>query len=483
MEPVLTCQNLTVTYPSGATPVRDISFAVQPGECFALLGGSGAGKSTIAKALMGLHRRGTRVSGALRIDGADMTEASAAKWQAARGRQISFVAQNPWASCDPLRPVRDHVAEAWRCHGLTVSWAEIVERLTGLGVAQAADRMRQYPHTWSGGMLQRASIAAASALAPPLLIADEPTSALDADRAQSVLEMLRSLGCGVVLISHDIELVLRNADRVGILHNGQLAEEGTPAALRVNPRHAETTRLLSALKEFPPRSLPAAAPPLLRMEKVSACYDKGRVMALRAADLEVAQGQIIGIQGPSGCGKSTLLRFAMGIEQPSGGTIWRADAIKRPGAILPVFQDPLGSLVPHWPVWRSIAEPLTAPGRARVPRSRRKIQVADALARVGLADIAPEARPSELSIGQCQRVALARATISHPAMIVADEPTSALDGPSAWLVSKLLRQTADQGTAVLVVSHDSNFLARLADRVLKMKEGEMLWPEEMLRQQ
>ncbi len=474
MEPVLSCQNLTVTYPGGATPVRDISFAVQPGECFALLGGSGAGKSTIAKALVGLHRQHTHISGTLRINGADMAEASAADWQAVRGRQISFVAQNPWASCDPLRPVRDHVAEAWRCHGLTESRAGIAERLTDLGVAQATERMRQYPHTWSGGMLQRASIAAASALAPPLLVADEPTSALDADRAQSVLAALRSLGSAVVLISHDIELVLRNADRVGILHDGQLVEEGTPDALRTRAKHSETTRLLSALKGFPPRSLPAAAPPLLRMEKVSACYDKGRVTALRAADLDVAEGQIIGIQGPSGCGKSTLLRLAMGIERPSGGNIWRADAIKRPGAILPVFQDPLGSLVPHWPVWRSIAEPLTAPGRARMPRSRRKTRVAEALARVGLAEIDPEARPSELSVGQCQRVALARATISHPAMIVADEPTSALDGPSAWLVSKLLRQAADRGTAVLVVSHDSHFLDRLADRVLKMQAGEML---------
>lgn len=467
-EPALSCQDLTVTYPDGTTPVQQISFSVQPGECFALLGGSGAGKSTIAKALLGLHRRDTCVSGRLRISGADMNGVSASKWRAVRGRKVAFVAQNPWSSCDPLRPVWDHVAEGWRCHGGKVSRAEIAQRLADLDVGEAEDRINQYPHMWSGGMLQRASIAAASALAPSLVIADEPTSALDADRAQCVLKALRSLGSAVVLISHDIELVLRNADHAGILHKGQLVEQGTPAALEARAEHPETIRLLSSLNELPYRKRPEQPKPILRLKKVTACYSKGRVAALPPTDLSIAQGQIIGIQGPSGCGKSTLLRLVMGIEKPSSGKVWRADALQRPGAILPVFQDPVASLVPHWPVWRSIAEPLTAPGQPRVSRLKRIGAVREALARVGLAEIDPKARPSELSVGQCQRVALARATICEPALIVADEPTSALDGPSTWLVSKLLRQAADAGTAVLVVSHDSLFLDRLADRVVRI---------------
>jgi peptide/nickel transport system ATP-binding protein len=208
------------------------------------------------------------------------------------------------------------------------------------------------------------------------------------------------------------------------------------------------------------------------MDGVSVRYGKGRVEALRAVDLQLQAGQIIGVQGPSGCGKSTLLRLAMGIEAPSSGTIWRADALMRPGAVLPVFQDPVGSLAPHWPIARSVAEPLTVPGRPPMRRAARRAQVEAALAHVGLAGIDRQARPSELSLGQCQRVALARAVIASPAMIVADEPTSALDGPSTWRVSRLLQEAADRGAGVLVVSHDSAFLARLADRVIHIGIGE-----------
>ncbi|MEM8974642.1 MAG: ATP-binding cassette domain-containing protein, partial [Pseudomonadota bacterium] len=387
------------------------------------------------------------------------------------------VAQNPWESCDPLRPVRDHVAEAWRCQDLSTSWSEIAERLSGLGVSEAEARMRQHPHTWSGGMLQRASIAAAGALTPPILIADEPTSALDANRAQSVLAALRSLGAAVVLISHDIGLVLRNAERVGILHGGRLVEQSSPTALMALADHPETRRLLAALGTLPVRKPATKAAPVLRIKGVSASYNKGRTVALRSADLSVRSGDIIGIQGPSGCGKSTLLRIAMGIERPTSGTIWRADSLDSRGTILPVFQDPVGSLAPHWPIWRSVVEPLTVPGQRRLSRDQKRSIVAEALARVGLGEIDPEARPSELSVGQCQRVALARATISEPALIVADEPTSALDSPSTWLVSKLLRDAADRGAAVLVVSHDGTFLDRLVDRVVRMEAGRTLTPE------
>ncbi|MEM9430086.1 MAG: ATP-binding cassette domain-containing protein [Pseudomonadota bacterium] len=474
MDAVLACKDLTVTYAGGATPVRDVSFSVAPGECFALVGGSGAGKSTIARALLGLHARDTSVTGALWIGGQDMVGVPRRLWQTVRGRQMGFVAQNPWDSCNPLRSVRDHVAEASRCHGLQISWHDIADRLEALGVADAGVRARQHPHTWSGGMLQRASIAAAGAHAPPLMIADEPTSALDADRAQSVLDALKSLGSAVVLISHDMGLVLRNADKLGVLSGGLLVEQGTPSALASTPDHPETRRLLAALAPVPPRARRAAPEPLLRLSNVSVSYDRGRVEALVSADLDVRAGQIVGVQGPSGCGKSTLLRVAMQIERPSGGTVWASDAVKRPGAILPIFQDPVGSLVPHWPIWRSIAEPLMAPGRPHISRTLRDEKVAAALAQVGLGTIDPMARPSDLSVGQCQRVAVARATISEPAMIVADEPTSALDSPSTWLVSKLLGDAAERGTAVVVVSHDSAFLERVADKVVAMSAGRTL---------
>ncbi|QBY01272.1 ABC transporter ATP-binding protein [Rhodophyticola sp. CCM32] len=471
MAPVLDCDGLTITYPSGETPVRDVSFQVHPGECFALVGGSGAGKSTIAKALIGLHRKGTRVTGALRLNGHDMTTADRPTWQAARGRQVGFIAQNPWAACDPLRTVRDHVAEAWRSHGLAPDWHDIARRLEGLGVDQASGRMGQHPHTWSGGMLQRASITAAAALDCPLIIADEPTSALDADRAQAVMDALRALGRAVVLISHDVELVLRNADRISVLHDGRLVETGTSETLRRAPVHAETRRLLSVLAPFPARPAIPCPASILRLSNVAVRYTQGRINALSGVSLEIAAGEIVGLQGPSGCGKSTLLRLVMGLEKPTSGEIFRRPELSNPAAVLPIFQDPVASLVPHWPIWRSVAEPLTAPHRPRIARAVARDQAQAALASVGLERIDPEARPAELSIGQCQRAAIARAMIARPALITADEPTSALDGPSTHKIGLLLREAAKAGTAVLMVSHDHGLLSRLADRIVAMTQG------------
>jgi peptide/nickel transport system ATP-binding protein len=471
MQPVLECRGLTIAYPSGAIPVRDISFQVRPGECFALIGGSGSGKSTIAKALIGLHRQSTQVTGQIHLNGRDMMAADSRTWQKARGRQIGFIAQNPWAACDPLRPVRDHVAEAWRCHGLVQEWHHIARRLEALDVDEAATRMMEHPHTWSGGMLQRASITAAAALDCPLIVADEPTSALDADRAQAVMDALRALGRAVLLISHDIELVMRNADRMGVLHDGRLAETGAPETLRTNPTHAETRRLLGALSPLPSRKVMPSKTPLLQLSNVSVCYDKGRVRALEDVSLDISAGEIVGLQGPSGCGKSTLLRLVMGFEKPTFGRISRAPELMAPAAILPVFQDPISSLVPHWPIWRSVAEPLTAPHRSWLGHSDIKACAVTSLASVGLDKIDPEARPNELSVGQCQRAALARAMIAKPALITADEPTSALDSPSTHRISMLLRHAADAGTAVLIVSHDQQFLTRLADRVITMNSA------------
>ena len=471
MMPVLDCRNLTITYPSGETPVCNVSFQVHPGECFALVGGSGAGKSTIAKALIGLHRPGTQVTGQMYLNGRDMIPADSRAWQNVRGRQVGFIAQNPWAACDPLRAVRDHVAEAWRCHDMVQDWHEIAQRLESLDVESAATRMVQRPHTWSGGMLQRASITAAAALDCPLIIADEPTSALDADRAQAVLDVLRALERAVLLISHDVELVLRNADRISVLHQGRLVETGTPDTLRCAPAQAETVRLLSALSPLPSRNIKPPTPPLLQLSHVSVDYDRGRVQVIEDASLAIAAGEIVGLQGPSGCGKSTLLRLVMGLEQPSSGQVIRTPELSRPAAISPVFQDPVSSLVPHWPIWRSIAEPLTAPHKRRLKRTVLLDKALAALASVGLETIDPEARPNELSIGQCQRAALARAMIGQPVMITADEPTSALDSPSTHQISVLLRAAAEAGTAVLIVSHNQRFLTRLADRVITMTQG------------
>ncbi|WP_373355928.1 ABC transporter ATP-binding protein [Pseudoroseicyclus sp. CXY001] len=462
---LLTCEALTVSYPGGGTPVRGASFAVAPGECFALVGCSGSGKSTIARALLGLHGAETRLCGGLRLGGRDLLTLDAAGWRQLRGREIGYVGQNPWSACDPLRPVRDHVDSAWRAHGLSPPPGAAEARLTALGIPEAAARLPLAPHAWSGGMLQRASIAAAHALAPRLVVADEPTSALDADRAEAVLAALKGQGA-VLLISHDIALVMRMADRIGILHEGRIVETGTPEELRRAPAHDETRRLLGAAAPLPKGAAPGRPPLLFRGEGLARDY--AGAPALPETDLQIGAGEIVGIKGPSGCGKSTLLRLVMGLEPPTRGRIERAPALQRPAAIMPVFQDPVSSLVPHWPIWRSVAEPLVAGHRARTSRRARRAAALAALAEVGLGEIDPEARPGELSVGQCQRCSLSRALVAEPALIVADEPSSALDSLATAGVARLLRQAADRGTAVLLVSHDGAFLERLADRIVAL---------------
>ena len=458
-------ENLGIVFGSGKSQiaaVKNANMRVAEGESYGIVGESGSGKSTVLRAMVGIYSHWT---GTIRIAG----EPLRAKRSVASRKHMQMVFQDPYGSLHPRRTVDDTLSEPLIIHGLKNREDRVLKILQEVGLGPEF-RFR-YPHQLSGGQRQRVAIARALILDPRVILLDEPTSALDADRAQSVLAALRSLGAAVVLISHDIGLVLRHADRVGILHGGRLVEQGTPSALKARAEHPEPRRLLAALGTLPDRKNGGVASPILRMNRVSATYEKGRVAALKSADLAVSSGDIVGIQGPSGCGKSTLLRLAMGIEQPSTGTIWRADSLDRPGAILPVFQDPVGSLVPHWPIWRSVVEPLTVPGQRRLPRNEKRQRVAAALGTVGLADADPEARPSELSIGQSQRVALARATISEPALIVADAPTSALDSPSTWLVSRLLRDAADRGAAVLVVSHDSTFLDRLVDRVVRMDAG------------
>lgn len=462
---LLACENLAIRYPDGSTPVQGASFFIGQGECFALVGSSGSGKSSIARSLLGLHGPGTTLEGQLTLGTRNLLRLDKAGWRAIRGREIGYVGQNPWSACDPLRPVRDHVEQAWRCHGLGVPEGTVEGRLCALGVPDAASRIALAPHTWSGGMLQRASIAAAQALEPSLIVADEPTSALDPDRALAVLEALKGRGA-ILLISHDIALVMRTADRIGILHEGRIVETGTPEQLRHAPTHHHTRLLLSATDPLPRRPS-ASRGTLFQAEGIGKDY--GGLRAVPPIDLEIGAGEIVGIQGPSGCGKSTLLRLVMGLEAPSCGQMLRDPALSRPGGIMPVFQDPVSSLVPHWPIWRSIAEPLIARHRRRLPGAERRARAKAALAQVGLGNIDPEARPTELSVGQCQRASLARAILAEPALIAADEPSSALDSVSAAGIARLLRGTADAGTAILLVSHDSAFLGRIADRVLDMR--------------
>jgi peptide/nickel transport system ATP-binding protein len=459
---VLACERLSVAYGISATVVEDVSLSIAAGECLALVGPSGSGKTTIARAILGLLPQGARISGRLTVQGMDVLSLAETELRQLRGKAIGYVAQDPYQACDPLRTVHDHVASAWTVHGQRPAVDVIGDRLAQAGIADATQAMVQYPHQWSGGMLQRASIAAATAHAPALLVADEPTSALDADRADAILAAIKASGSAILLISHDLELVLRHADRIALCQGGRIVETGT--AQQLSSSSSPYARALFAATAHPVRR-PNRRQGAVCMSGQSLSRRYAGRAALSDCDITVETGVILGITGPSGCGKSTLLRLLAGLERPDAGTLERSATLARPGAIMPVFQDPVASLDSRWPIWRSLTEPLTAPHRPPLSQKHRRAQADIALDRLGLGDIDPESLPGELSSGQCQRVSVARATIARPALILADEPTSALDTIAKRQVLDLLTTAAQNGTAIVLVSHDRHMLAHVADQV------------------
>jgi len=270
----LVIENLSVRYPSGTHAVRGVSLHVAPGHTLALVGESGCGKSTVAMAVLGLLPATTRVEGTIRVAGHEVVGASEASLRRIRGLHVGLVAQDPMRSFDPLLPVGTSVSEAWRVHGRRPPRDGVATALGALGIADPRRRLRQRPHQWSGGMLQRAAIAAAGAHTPALTVADEPTSALDADLADTVLNALRATGAGVLLISHDLALVARHSDEVSVMYAGKIVEHGQAAKVLAAPRHPYTAALLAATPR-PGTGLPAplpGAPPNLALEPTGCAF-------------------------------------------------------------------------------------------------------------------------------------------------------------------------------------------------------------------
>jgi len=478
--PLLRIRGLAVRFSSGPAVLDGLDLDVQAGECVALVGESGCGKTTLARAILGLLPCHAAVTGTIEFGGNDISRASAKTRRGLLGHRLGYVAQDPYAACDPIRTVRHHIEEAWRAHGASVAPDVIEQRISALGIGAAATRLRDRPHQWSGGMLQRASISAATVHDPELVLADEPTSALDAELADGVLHAVRRASRSLLLISHDLRLVENHADRVAVLRDGRIVETGQTGSITTSPRHEYTGQLLTAADTVrsAPRpagesSRPATTPPVVTIDRVSVTYRSGTstIRALRDASLTVHAGEIVGIAGPSGSGKSTLLRIASGIEHPESGTVtFAAGQASAPrGYVMPVFQDPVASLDRRWPIWRSITEPATVSKRLSRPERLRLAR--EALAQVRLGELDPHRLPGQLSVGQCQRVAIARALIARPSLIVADEPTASLDVTTAAEIVDLLRLTRQSGLAIALVSHDEALLAAVADRIVRIRDG------------
>ncbi|WP_226365705.1 ABC transporter ATP-binding protein [Pseudonocardia sp. ICBG162] len=495
---VLEVRGLTVTYPDGHRALDDVDLRIDDGERWAVVGRSGSGKSTLVRTVLGLLPAGTTVTGSVRVAGREVLGLPEVALRALRGPVIGYVPQDPFAACDPLRTVGHHVASAWRAHRATPPAGRVDADLAAVGIEDPAGSAARHPHTWSGGMLQRATIVAGAAHSPPLTLADEPTSALDAELADEVLALVRERSGALLMVSHDLALVARHAQQVVVLDGGRVVERGPAARLLAAPA-APATRTLVAAAVPATRPAPPAGPGgpddggpgdggpddggsggvgsggggsdvVVRADRVRRRY--GTVTAVDEVSLTLRAGEVLGLVGRSGSGKSTLARLVAGLERPDAGTVVHGAGSARPGWVMPVFQDPVASLDRRWPLWRTLVEPVRARD-GRLSRAAARRRAASMLDRVGLGEVDPDRRPATLSVGQAQRVAIARALAAEPALLVADEPTASLDVATAAEVTALLAGVARAGTAVLVVSHDRDRLATWADRIVTMRSGRL----------
>lgn len=487
MNTVIEFDKVSVIYPNGKKALDEISFSIFAGECFALVGESGCGKTTLARAALGLLPPKTEISGSIFAGGNEIVRARRNFLRKLRGLIIGFVSQNPFAAANPLATVGDSVAEAWRVHALSPPEHAIENALEKLDITDAKNKIRQNPFEWSGGMLQRAGIAAASAHTPQLIIADEPTAALDAQLNESVLKVLRKANTAVLLISHDLRLVEKHADKIAVMRDGVIVETGTAREIFENPQHEYTKKLL-AVSQGERRmieSVSETARVVLEAKSLTHFYGENRIV--ENLDWQIRESEIVGICGASGCGKSTLLRLLMTIETPDTGEIFLKGELAakggtrkvlscnaRNGFVMPIFQDSLASLDNRWAIWRIVAEPLTANCRDQRFSKRKRREIArEKLCEVSLEDVNLDARPTELSGGQCQRIAIARVLAAGAKIIAADEPTSSLDVLSGERIMKLFVETARKGAAVLIVSHDRELLSRYCHRIYAMENGKL----------
>ncbi|MGI9310709.1 MAG: dipeptide ABC transporter ATP-binding protein [bacterium] len=531
---------MRVEFPSrrGVVVAADgVTLRLEQGEILGVVGESGAGKSTIANAVIGLlDPPGRLAAGEIRLRGARIDNLGLAALRKIRGRRIGMIFQDPLTSLDPLKTIEDQLTETIVMHlalSESAAAARAVALLDSVGIADAATRIKQYPHQFSGGMRQRVVIALSLCAEPEVLLADEPTTALDVSIQSQILDLMRTMvrerGLGMILITHDMGVIAQIADRVAVMYRGEVVETGAAAKVLGDPDHPYTRSLISAVprvdrktERFPlVEYIEAAAPPRkldirnhylgqsrsfddddddnddddntivavenlrLRFATAASLFKSKRryVDAVDDVSFDIRRGEVFGLVGESGSGKSTVARLICGIHAPLSGRIRiNGNALDARGPrkalnrlrrqMQMVFQDPFSSLNGRMRVFDIVAEPIRFHRLARAA-SIHGI-VLDLLDYVGLGARAAHKFPHEFSGGQRQRISIARALATRPRFLICDEPTSALDVSIQAQILNLLKDLQHElGLSMLFISHDLPVIRQMCDRVGVMKSGRL----------
>ncbi|MEQ8367259.1 MAG: ABC transporter ATP-binding protein [Roseicyclus sp.] len=527
---LLEIENLTVEFPTRRqtfVAVNKANLTVEPGQIHGLVGESGAGKSTIGAAVMGLlDPPGHITNGVIRFRGEEISGLDAEAMQSLRGKKISMIFQDPLTSLNPLFTVKQQLVETIQAH-LDLSDAEAdtraIDLIDRVGIPNAAERVNQYPHQFSGGMRQRVVIALALCSEPDVIIADEPTTALDVSIQAQILDLIKALAqerqVGVILITHDMGVIADTTDVVTVMYQGEVVETGPTARVLGQPEHPYTKSLIAAvprptikLHRFPliafggrvtefkiedlarnwPETKAERGKALIEAEGITKRFvSKGAILpsrrqyftAVDQARFEIRQGEVFGLVGESGSGKSTIARMIAGLYPVDEGQVrFEGKDVTATARGVPdwyrreiqmIFQDPYSSLNPRMRVDQIVAEPARhhglLAGQALYDR------VAELLDRVGLGADAGVKYPHEFSGGQRQRISIARALATQPRFLICDEPTSALDVSIQAQILNILKDLQEHlNLTMLFISHDLPVVRQMCDRVGVMKDGVMV---------
>jgi len=521
--PLLEIENLHINFKVDkrqVQAVQGLNLTVYPGQTVAIVGESGSGKSTTAHAIIDLlPGTGAVTQGAIKYEGNDLVKLPKRKRRAYRGSRIGLVPQDPLSNLNPLYKVGAQIKEVLTVNGMSKGRAadqRVVELLEEAGLPDAETRAHQYPHEFSGGMRQRALIAAGLAARPKLLIADEPTSALDVTVQKQILDHLDGLtdelGVAVLLITHDLGLAAEWADHLVVMYKGQVVESGPALDILQDPQHPYSKRLINAAPSLQSERASArerieirqatqqqvektagqqASDAVMQIDGLTKVFklpgkgfSKTELVAAEDVNFALQRGTTTALVGESGSGKSTVARMVLGLDQPTQGHVYfegtdiatitgHARQMKFRRRIQPVFQNPYASLDPMFSIFEAIEEPLAV--HKTGSKSAREQRVKELLDQVSLPHSAVNRYPNELSGGQRQRVAIARALALKPDVLVLDEAVSALDVLVQDQILTLLNELQiDLGLSYLFITHDLAVVRQIADNVLVMQAGQVV---------